>query len=92
MIITDNYKLCKKHTHTCFYRFDFLHIYDGVSTADTQIGSPLTGNTKPNDIFSSGQNIYLNLISDFETTETGFRIQFDAGKLKMKQIHDCNFW
>ena len=60
------------------YRYDFVNIYDGENEFATQIAS-LTG-ILPNPVESSGNTIFINFLSDFDTGETGFRIGYEAGE------------
>ena len=64
------------------FRWDFLNVYDGDymdGIFSAQLGS-LTGSNLPDNITSTGKDIYLNLISDETQNGMGFKIQFDAGK------------
>ena len=61
------------------YSYDYLYVYDGPSLLDVQIAS-LTG-ILPEDIISSGPDIFLNFLSDDTETMDGFKIQYDAGKI-----------
>ena len=60
------------------YRYDFVNIYDGEDEFAAQIAS-LTG-ILPNPVESSGNTIFINFLSDYDTGETGFRIGYEAGE------------
>ena len=60
------------------YRYDFVNIYDGENEFATQIAS-LTG-ILPNPVESSGNTIFINFLSDYDTGETGFKITYEAGE------------
>ena len=60
------------------YRYDFVNIYDGQDEFAAQLAS-LTG-ILPNPVESSGNTIFINFLSDFDTGETGFRIGYEAGE------------
>ena len=60
------------------YRYDFVNIYDGQDEFAAQLAS-LTG-ILPNPVESSGNIIFINFLSDFDTGDTGFRIGYEAGE------------
>ena len=60
------------------FRYDFVIIYDGGSLFDSELAR-LTG-IFPDDVISTGTELYINFISDESETTLGFKIQFDAGK------------
>lgn len=55
-----------------------MYVYDGDSTSAPEIAS-LTG-TLPDELMSTGRDIFINFISDDSETTLGFRIQFDTSK------------
>ena len=54
-----------------------MYVYDGSSLFDIELAS-LTG-IFPDDVTSTGTELYINFISDESETAPGFLIQFDAG-------------
>ena len=59
------------------FRYDFVYVYDGGSLFDIELAL-LTG-IFPDDVISTGTELYINFISDESETAPGFLIQFDAG-------------
>ena len=60
------------------FRYDFVYVYDGGSLFDIEL-AVLTG-IFPDDVISTGTELYINFVSDESETTAGFLIQFDAGK------------
>ena len=75
------------------YRYDFVNIYDGEDEFAAQIAS-LTG-ILPNPVESSGNTIFINFLSDYDTGETGFRIGYEAGEFirtnKYQTLYICMY-
>ena len=71
-------------TYFYIFSYDFLYLYDGNSPSATEIAS-LTGMV-PDDIISSGPNIFLNFLSDDTETSFGFRIKHARGKIRLHLI------
>ena len=59
--------------------YDFLEIYDGKDTSVNKIGK-YGGETIPNDITSSGNQLYLHFESDSSGNYKGFAASFSSGK------------
>ena len=59
--------------------YDYIEIRDGGDSTAKQIGF-LCGDKKPNDIVSTGNQLYVNFVSDFSTQQTGFSASFAQGK------------
>ena len=55
------------------FRFDFLTIYDGSSSLSTPLVA-LTGYNLPNQLTSSGRELFIRFESDDIVTEIGFNI------------------
>ena len=64
-------------------RHDSLSVYNGRSNSNSQhIRSPLSGSLNPNNIVSTGNEMYLVWDSDATTRRKGFKIEITAfGKL-----------
>ena len=58
-----------------------MHVYDGSDVFGTELGK-LHGNAIPAAVESTGRDMFLNFLSDYSTTETGFQLTFEAGKNK----------
>ena len=71
---------------TLISSYDYLRVYDGDNIASPLIavltGSDIAGGR----YWSTGRDIYLNLVSDGSVTRPGFTIQFDAGSDLFKHI------
>ena len=63
------------------FSYDFVYVYDGNTWGATEIGM-LTGFAPylPDNIVSTGQDIYLSLVTDVTETASGFKVKYDAGK------------
>ena len=61
-----------------FLRFDMLNIHDGDSSSANLIDQ-LWGANLPNDITSTGSNIFINFLSDESETYSGFKMKFLVG-------------
>ena len=59
--------------------YDYIEIRDGGDSTAKQIGF-LCGDKKPDDIVSSGNQLYVKFVSDFSTQQTGFSASFAQGK------------
>ena len=57
--------------------YDKVKIYDGNSTAAPLVSS-LCGSSLPEDIITSGNNVFVYFDSDGSVTKTGFIIQYSA--------------
>ena len=63
------------------YYPDYLHVYDGPNANAGMITS-ITGNDLPDDLYSTGSDIFLHFQSDGSTYNGnyyGFKIWFSAG-------------
>jgi spore germination protein YaaH len=59
--------------------YDYLYIYDGMSTSSSQIpGSPFTGSSIPSSFTSTGGAITVKFTSDGLTTGTGFKATYNC--------------
>lgn len=58
-------------------RHDWLDIYDGPSIREARLGR-FCGNKKPGLLTSTGQSLYLRLISNDMTEKRGFRASYDT--------------
>ena len=54
-------------------------VYNGDSPIALEIAK-FTGNILPNQIVSSGPDIFIKFVSDYITAVKGFSIQYGAGK------------
>ena len=60
------------------FSYDFVNIYDGADDTAGSLDS-LTG-ILPSPVQSTGNVIFINFLSDFSTTNPGFKIEYEAGK------------
>ena len=60
------------------YRYDFVRIHDGANEFATELAA-LTG-ILPSPVESTGNTVFINFLSDFDTGDTGFKIEYEAGK------------
>ncbi len=56
---------------------DTLYIYDGSSNTDSLLAK-LSGDQIPNNIFSTGNSVYIEFISDGANTSQGFDISYES--------------
>ena len=54
-------------------QYDWLKVYDGANTGRA-IGNTLCGSSKPSNIVSSGNLLFLKWHSDSSTAKSGFKI------------------
>ena len=67
------------------YRPDNLHVYDGPNANAGMITS-ITGNDLPDDLYSTGSDIFLHFQSDYHYYYGhyyGFKIWFSAGNFTL---------
>ena len=59
---------------------DFLNVYDGNSTSDKRLRSMSGrwGNNVQSVVQSTGSDILINFLSDWQVVANGFRIQYSA--------------
>ena len=55
-----------------------MYVYDGDSMFEGEIAR-LTG-ILPDEVMSTGRDIFINFLSDDSEATSGFQIQFNAGK------------
>ena len=60
------------------FRFDSLNIYDGASDTSPMLGNPYCGDSLPPSQISSSNHLFFHFHSDHKTTETGFKLEYNA--------------
>ena len=68
-----------------------MYIYDGDNPLATEIGT-LTGLSPylPDNVISTGPDIYISFISDTTETANGFKIRYNAGKKGFLFLFFCS--
>ena len=76
----------------CWYRKDFVYIYDGANITDNP-AQTLTGTVYFEQAYtSSGRDVYIHFTSDSKTsTSLGFKIEYAAGKYITISRNASNF-
>ena len=59
-------------------QYDYLEIYDGATSSASKLGSKLCGSSRPDNMFSSGNRLYLKWRSDDSEHKSGFKITFNS--------------
>ena len=79
-------------------RFDKVRVYDG-SDATAPLLHTFSGTSRPSDVFSSGNTVFVSFVTDISTTEDGFKIAYSTvipvpGKLErfLCNCHDLQQW
>ena len=67
--------------------YDYIEIRDGGDSNAQQIDL-LCGDKKPDDIISTGNQLYVKFVSDFSEQQAGFAASFAQGKKLESVLND----
>ena len=56
---------------------DYVRVYDGNDTAAPLLHA-FSGTSRPSDVFSSGNTVFVSFVTDISTTEDGFNIVYST--------------
>ena len=56
---------------------DHVRVYDG-NDATAQLLHTFSGSSRPSDVFSSGNTVFVSFVTDHIRTEDGFKIAYSA--------------
>ena len=71
------------------HRYDWLEVHDGASESSPLIGTKMCGSNLPQNIKSTGNELFVKFHSDYSVTSTGYEVRVVAvgGMYAKTQIH-----
>lgn len=61
------------------YRYDYVEVRDGVDESGQLVGK-YCGKIAPSPVVSSGNQLFIKFVSDYETHGAGFSIRYEIFK------------
>ncbi|MEQ2199269.1 hypothetical protein XENOCAPTIV_029029, partial [Xenoophorus captivus] len=79
---------CDQHCLCCFapVRYDYVEVRDGVDENGQLVGK-YCGKIAPSAVVSSGNQLFIKFVSDYETHGAGFSIRYEIFKTGRLQIY-----
>lgn len=75
-------------------RYDYVEVRDGIDESGQLVGK-FCGKIAPSPVVSSGNQLFIKFVSDYETHGAGFSIRYEifkSGKSDINRDRQIVFW
>lgn len=87
--VTKNCEIIKATSPIVLPRYDYVEVRDGVDESGQLVGK-YCGKIAPSPVVSSGNQLFIKFVSDYETHGAGFSIRYEIFKTGGWLAHRCS--